>query len=218
MRILRVAAMAAATLVAAVALAAETTPPPASPERAQLEQLALGQLPEDVSLTRLFAVDLLSEPDVAARREELAARLASADAPAGEARRILELRLQILSSPVITIPNNKFLTDLTSSGNAGALDMMVPCDFWVGFDQDIREARRLVESCPVASPYVYTGKPWIVLVSQVAQPEYVAYRIRAKAYVLDTRYEKQFETDLTERVHESFQAAGVRAPLSRAAA
>jgi small-conductance mechanosensitive channel len=128
------------------------------------------------------------------------------------------VRLVTLDDNLITIPNNKFLTDLSSSGNAGALDMMVPCDFWVATDQDVGAARRLVERCLVANPYVFTGKPWGVLVAQVAQPQYVAYRIRAKAYVLDTRYEKLFETDLTERVHEAFRDAGIRPPLAPAAA
>ncbi len=36
-----------------------------------------------------------------------------------------------------------------------------------------------------------------------------AARIRAKAYVLDVRFEKAFESDLTERVIEGFRAASI---------
>src|SRR5690606_31615743 len=47
------------------------------------------------------------------------------------------VRLVTLDDNVVTIPNNKFLTDIVSSGNWGALDMMIQMDFFVGVDQDI---------------------------------------------------------------------------------
>lgn len=122
------------------------------------------------------------------------------------------VRLVTLDDNLITIPNNKFLTDLTSSGNAGALDMMVPCDFLVSVYEDLGRAKRIVERCLVSNPYVHTAKPWAVVVSMVSRETYLAYQIKAKAYVLDTRYEKLYETELTERVHEAFQAAGIEYP------
>lgn len=122
------------------------------------------------------------------------------------------VRLVTLDDNLITIPNNKFLTELSSSGNAGALDMMVPCDFHVSVHEDLGRVRRMVEQCVVSNPYVYTGKPWTVVVSQVVFEHFMAFRVRAKAYVLDTRYEKLYESDLTERVHEAFQREGVKYP------
>ena len=44
------------------------------------------------------------------------------------------------------------------------------------------------------------------------QDNYFAVRLRAKAYVLDVRFEKAFETDVTERVMEAFREAGVQPP------
>jgi small-conductance mechanosensitive channel len=122
------------------------------------------------------------------------------------------VRLVTLDDNVVTIPNNKFLTDVTASGNAGALDMMVQVDFHVGPDQDLMLAKKLVERCVVENPYVYTKKPWTVNVAQVFKGEYFAYQLRAKAYVLDVKHEKTYETELTERVHLAFAKEGIRPP------
>ncbi|MEP7119406.1 MAG: mechanosensitive ion channel domain-containing protein [Byssovorax sp.] len=122
------------------------------------------------------------------------------------------VRLVTLDDNVVTIPNNKFLTDMVSSGNWGALDMLIQMDFFVGVDQDVASAKRLVEECLISNRYVYLQKPWVVLVNQVIQGEYFAVRLRAKAYVLDVQYEKAFETDVTERVIEAFREHGVLPP------
>jgi small-conductance mechanosensitive channel len=45
------------------------------------------------------------------------------------------VRLTTLDDNLVTIPNNKFLTDAVASGNAGALDMLIQMDFYVGIDQ-----------------------------------------------------------------------------------
>jgi small-conductance mechanosensitive channel len=122
------------------------------------------------------------------------------------------VRLVTLDDNVVTIPNNKFLTEVVASGNWGALDMLIQMDFFIGADQDVAHAKRLVEECLTSSRYVYQKKPWVVLVNQVIEKEYFAVRLRAKAYVLDVQYEKAFETDVNERVLEAFQTASILPP------
>jgi len=122
------------------------------------------------------------------------------------------VRLVTLDDSVVTIPNNKFLTDVVTSGNWGALDMMIQMDFFVGLDQDATLARQLVEEALVTNRYVYPHKPWVVLMNQVLEPPYLAVRLRAKAYVLDVQYEKDFETDVTERVLAAFRKHGILPP------
>lgn len=122
------------------------------------------------------------------------------------------VRLVTLDDNVVTIPNNKFLTDMVSSGNWGALDMMIQMDFFVGADQDVPLAKSLVEECLISNRHVYLKKHWVVLVNQVIEGQYFAVRLRAKAYVLDVQYEKAFETDVTERVLEAFRANGIGPP------
>jgi small-conductance mechanosensitive channel len=122
------------------------------------------------------------------------------------------VRLQTLDNNTVTIPNNKFLTDITSCGNYGALHMQVAMDFYVGADQDVAAAHDIVTEAALTSRYVYLPKPVVVLVNQVIYESYVAVRLRIKAYVLDTRYEKAFETDVNLRVVKAFAESNVLPP------
>ena len=122
------------------------------------------------------------------------------------------VRLQTLGDNTVTIPNNKFLSDMTSNGNYGALDMQCQMDFFIAPDQDVRRARELAAECAVSSRYTFLEKPVVVLVNQVITENYLAVRLRVKAYVLDTRYEKSFETDVNLRVMDAFAEAGILAP------
>lgn len=122
------------------------------------------------------------------------------------------VRLVTLDDNVITIPNNKFLTEAVSSGNSGALDMLIQQDFYIGIDQDIGLAKRLVKESITSSRYAYLKKPWQIHVNQVMRDNYFAIRIRSKVYVLDVKYEKALETDITERVMEAFRAHDIQPP------
>lgn len=122
------------------------------------------------------------------------------------------IRLITLDQVVLTIPNNKFLTEIVSSCNCGELDMTIQMDFYVGVDQDIALAKRLVGEALTSCRYAYTKRPWVVLVNQVIKDNYVAVRLRAKANVLDVQYEEAFQTDVTERVMDAFAAHDIQPP------
>jgi small-conductance mechanosensitive channel len=122
------------------------------------------------------------------------------------------VKLQTLDDNTVTIPNNLFLSQIASSGNYGALDMQVVIDFHIGVDQDARLAQDLVREASATSRYVYLPKPIVVRVSQVIIDHYVALRLRLKIYVLDTKYEKAFVSDVTLRVLDAFEAEGIRPP------
>ncbi|HHH12123.1 MAG TPA: mechanosensitive ion channel [Sorangium sp.] len=122
------------------------------------------------------------------------------------------VRMRTLDDNIVTIPNNKILTDVSSSGNYGALDMMVVIDFFIGADQDIQLAERLVREAMLTSRYVYLKRPVVVLVKQQVLADMVVVKLRAKGYVLDTRYEKAFETDVSKRVLMAFSRYQVLPP------
>jgi small-conductance mechanosensitive channel len=124
------------------------------------------------------------------------------------------VRMRTLEDNIVTIPNNKILTDVTSSGNYGALDMQVVIDFYVGADQNLELAERLVREAVLTSRYVFLDKPIVVLVSQEIVADMVVIRLRAKGYVLDTRYEKAFQTDVSKRVLTAFPEYGVLPPAA----
>ena len=122
------------------------------------------------------------------------------------------VRLATLDDNLVTIPNNKFLNDCVSSGNAGSLHMLVQQDFYIGIEQDLPTAKRIVEESLTSCPYAYLSRPWEVLVNEVVYERYFALRLRAKVYVMDVRYEKILESDVTERVVCAFAEAGIQRP------
>ncbi len=122
------------------------------------------------------------------------------------------VRLSTLDDNEVTIPNSKFLTDLVSSANSGALTMLVQLDFHVGADQDFAEAKTIVESALRSSRYFLADRPSTVLINQVVLGSLIAVRLRAKAYVIDLRYEKAFESDVTQKVLLAFKDGQILPP------
>jgi small-conductance mechanosensitive channel len=122
------------------------------------------------------------------------------------------VKLRTLDDSVVTIPNNLLLNEVSSSANFGVLDMQIDTDFYIGLDQDARLARALVREAAVLSCFIYLPKEVLVNVDEVPIAETVALRIRLKAYVLDTMYEKRFATDVTLRVLDAFKEHGIEAP------
>ena len=122
------------------------------------------------------------------------------------------VKLRTLDDSVVTIPNSRFMTDVTVCGNYGVLDMQIELDFHIGIDQDIELARSLVREATVLSSYVHLPKDIAVLVSEVVVGNALALQIRLRAYVLDTTYESRFRTDVTLRVHEAFRQHGIGPP------
>ncbi|MEZ5656101.1 MAG: mechanosensitive ion channel family protein [Sphingobium sp.] len=122
------------------------------------------------------------------------------------------VRMQTLDDNIVTIPNSKFLSEVTSSGNYGALDMQVVMDFYIAPGEDIDRARTIVNEAALSSRYIFLAKPVVVLVNQWVSDYLVGVRLRLKAYVLDTRHEKAFETDVNLRVLRAFGESGINAP------
>jgi small-conductance mechanosensitive channel len=122
------------------------------------------------------------------------------------------VQMNTLDHNIVTIPNNKVLTDVTSSGNYGELEMQVAMTFYVGIDQDVHRAREIVREACLTSGYVFLGRDVPVLTKQVIVDRYIGFEIKARPYVLDTKYEKAFETDVHLRVSEGFRKAGILPP------
>lgn len=122
------------------------------------------------------------------------------------------VRMNTLDHNVITIPNNKVLTDVTSSGNYGRLEMQVPMDFYIGIDQNAKLATDIIREACLTSPYAYLANPIPVLARQVILQDYVALHLKVRPYVFDCKYEKPFETDVHFRVLDAFRAQGINPP------
>jgi len=89
-------------------------------------------------------------------------------------------------------------------------------DFLIGANEDVDRAREILNEAALSSRFIYLPKPIVVLVTQVPMQNFVAVRLRLKAYVLDTKHEKAFETDITVRTLRAFREHGISPPVSGA--
>ena len=122
------------------------------------------------------------------------------------------VRMNTLDDNIITIPNNKVLTDVTSSGNWGALEMQTAFDFFIGVDQDVELATEILREACLTSPYVFLGRPVPVFATQMILQNYVAIHLKVRPYVFDCKYEKPFETDVHLRVARAFREHHIQPP------
>lgn len=114
------------------------------------------------------------------------------------------VRIVTPADNLVSIPNNKFLTDAVSSANAGELDMKVCMDFYIALAGDFDLANRIIYEAMVTSPYVYLKKPVRVETREVQYGRWFSTHLIGRAYILDARYEEAYLTDVTERVKRKF--------------
>lgn len=122
------------------------------------------------------------------------------------------VRLNTLDDNLVTIPNARFITDVVASGNAGALDMMVVCSFYVALDADLQKVKSLIHEVVVTSRFAYLKKKITFVLDEVALADRLGIKVSVKAYVLDTKYEKAFQSDIVERVASLFVKEGIPRP------
>jgi len=122
------------------------------------------------------------------------------------------VRMNTLDDNIITIPNNKVLTEVTSSGNWGELEMQTAFDFFIGVDQDVDLAIDIIREACLTSPYVYLERAVPVFAVQEISQEYVVMHLKARPYVFDCKYEKPFETDVHLRVAKAFREHAILPP------
>ena len=123
------------------------------------------------------------------------------------------VRLNTLDDSLVTIPNGRFFTDIVSSGNSGALDMMVVIDFHLSLDSDFDLANALLYEVAVTSPYIYMDKPVAIIMSEVSIAGRLAMKLSVKAYVFDVAYEKAFQTNITKRGVRCLKENGIGRPI-----
>ncbi len=123
------------------------------------------------------------------------------------------VRLTTLDDNLVTIPNSRFITDVVASGNAGALDMMVCVDFYLGLDADLHLAKSIVQEILLTSRYIYLKKDISISFSEKIVGHRLMIELKAKAYVLDVKFEKAFQTDVVMRTEKEFLKQQIKRPI-----
>lgn len=122
------------------------------------------------------------------------------------------VRLKTLAQDIVTIPNSRFITDVVTSGNAGEANMTVSTLFYVSLNADLDKARAIIEEVIVTSRYVYLKAPRSFSFLEEEIGGVLAIKICCRADVLDTSYEKAFQSDIVLRVTTLFREQGIERP------
>jgi small-conductance mechanosensitive channel len=111
---------------------------------------------------------------------------------------------------LVVVPNFLVFDGAVANANTGDAEMLVVVEFYVDPDADVDRAVEVVEDALVTSPYVHVSE---VAPVRVDVEDDLYYRtLRGKAYVNDLRNEKPFQTDVSQRVLEAFDEAGIESP------
>jgi len=117
-------------------------------------------------------------------------------------------RIQTLDDNLVTIPNSEVMANQVSNANAGELNCQVVTDLYLPGWIDESEAKEVAYNAAASSRYVFRKKPIVVLVKDKYEHGFVT-QLQVKAYVLDTRFESLFMSDVTERARAEFRKRGL---------
>lgn len=117
------------------------------------------------------------------------------------------VRIQTLDDSLVTIPNNLFLSENVSSANSGQRDMMVCSHYYLKNNTDLNLVLPILDEVTRTSRFVYLNKPVKIIAASEKFEEKVGLKVTVKAYVLETKYEKDFTTDITKRFFQGLRDA-----------
>ena len=126
---------------------------------------------------------------------------------------IRSVQMVDLDDNLISIPNNKFLSDTVASSNAGELNQMSVFRFYIGPNEDYDCAMELIREAIVSSQYTYWYKKVVVFMKEKPVNQGAigfAIEITAKSYVIDGRYESAYSSDIHRMVKQSFRKHNIK--------
>ncbi len=109
---------------------------------------------------------------------------------------------------LITVPNGSIISTGISNANSGALDCMVVIKLWLPINIDVEKVRKIAHEATITSRYLNYDRPVSILFFDHFDNQ-SATRLEIQAYVLDTRYERTFEGDVTETAKKAFSLSGI---------
>lgn len=117
------------------------------------------------------------------------------------------VRIVTPDDSLVSIPNSELVNQSVSNSNSGALDCQVAIELYLPMGVDLRLAKKIAYEAAATSRFVYLDKPIVVMVQDMYDKGFLT-KLKVKAYVLDTRYEFAFSSDVTERAKAAFVEVG----------
>lgn len=114
-------------------------------------------------------------------------------------------RLVTSDDNTITVPNAEMVSKAIANANSGALDCQVVTPVELPPGTDIPAAKRVAWEAAATSRFVYLKKPIAVIVEDAPSEKELRTKLKIKAYVLDTRFEFAFQSDVAETVKRTLE-------------
>jgi small-conductance mechanosensitive channel len=121
-------------------------------------------------------------------------------------------RIQTPDDNLVSVPNAQVVDGQVSNANAGNLDCQVVTHLYLPGWIDVMKAKRIAYDAAANSQYVFLDKPIVVIVQDEFKETFLTH-IKVKAYVLDTRLEQRFSSDITETAKTQFLKEGMLSPM-----
>ncbi len=109
----------------------------------------------------------------------------------------------------VSVPNMELMNTSVSNANSGELNCQVVAEIYLPIDVDTEKVRKIATETAQVSKFIYLNKPIVVLFFNEINNKRSYLKMRIKAYVMDIRYEFQFQSDMTEIVLRELLAQGI---------
>ncbi|MDE2729774.1 MAG: mechanosensitive ion channel [Bacteroidota bacterium] len=117
-------------------------------------------------------------------------------------------RIVTLDDNEVTVPNAHVIDSQVANANTGSLTCQVVVDLYVPGWTEVTQAKSIAYSAAANSKYVHMGKPIVVHVQDTFKETFLT-KLSVKAYVLDTRHEAAFASEVTETAKAEFADARI---------
>lgn len=101
---------------------------------------------------------------------------------------------------LVSVPNSVMMSGSVSNSNSGELNCQVVAEIFLPNDTDTTKVRAIATEAAATSKYVYLNKPIVVLFFHEMNQSGSYLKMKLKAYVMDTRDEFKFKSEMTELV------------------
>lgn len=101
---------------------------------------------------------------------------------------------------LVSVPNAVMMSGSVSNANSGELNCQVVAEIFLPNEVDTQEVRGIATEAASVSKFIYLGKPITILFFHEMNQQKSYLKMRVKAYVMDTRDEFKFKSDMTELI------------------
>ena len=121
------------------------------------------------------------------------------------------VKLLTLDESVVTIPNQRFISDVVSSSSAGELGMMAAVDVHVSLEADLYKIEKILKSECKKNKLINGGGKIIVVGKEILGINgNVSFKMTLKCILKDAQLEKAFQTNFLMSVNKAFKANDIK--------